>query len=138
MDEGCSGGDGVAAPLVWSLPPAPESVGVARHRMRTHLSAVPDLPVDDVVLAVSEVLTNAIRHGQGPVLLRVWPGPQVLRVEVIDRGPVVPLEPLPPGERGEGGWGLHIVQAVAARWGVDPVEAGPGKAVWFEVEAATG
>jgi anti-sigma regulatory factor (Ser/Thr protein kinase) len=120
------------------LPPVPESVGVARRQLRTHLSVVPDPCVDDVVLAASEVLTNAIRHGQGPVVLRVWPGPQVLRVEVVDRGPVVPLQPRRPENDAEGGWGLQIVQAVASRWGVDPVEPGPGKAVWFEVEAATG
>lgn len=128
----------MTAPLVWLLPPVPESVGVARQRLRTHLSIVPVPCVDDVVLAASELLTNAIRHGQGPVVLRVWPGSEVLRVEIIDRGPAVTLQPRRRGHEAEGGWGLQIVEAVAARWGVDPVEPGPGKAVWFEVEAATG
>ena len=128
----------MTAPLVWSFPSVPESVGVARQRLRTHLSVVPDPCVDDVVLAASEVLANAIRHGQGPVVLRVWPSPDVLRVEVVDRGPVVGLQPGRRGSEAEGGRGLQIVEAVAARWGVDPVEPGPGKAVWFEVEAATG
>ena len=128
----------MTAPLVWLLPSVPESVGVARQRLRTHLSIVPDQYVDDVVLAASEVLTNAIRHGQGPVVLRMWPGPEVLRVEIVDRGPAVALPPRRRRNEAEGGWGLQIVEAVAARWGVDPVEPGPGKAVWFEVEAATG
>ena len=105
----------MTAPLVWLLPPVPESVGVARQRLRSHLSVVPDPNVDDVVLAASEVLTNAIRHGQGPVVVRVWPGPEVLRVEVIDRGSAVPLQPRLPGNEAQGGWGLLIVEAVAAQ-----------------------
>ena len=38
---------------VWSLSPVPESVGVARRRLRTHLSIVPDPDAEDVVLAAS-------------------------------------------------------------------------------------
>ncbi len=125
-------------PLVWSLPPVPEAVREVRHRLRTHLTIVPQPHLDDVLLVASEVLTNAIRHGEGPLVVQVWPGPDVLRVEVVDHGPVAPMRPRERGEGDEGGWGLHIVEALASRWGVAPVEPGPGKRVWFEVDTQTG
>jgi anti-sigma regulatory factor (Ser/Thr protein kinase) len=128
----------MTAPLVWSLPPVPETVGEVRNRLRTHLRIVPEPRLDDVLLVASEVLTNAIRHGKGPLVVQVWQGPDVVRVEVVDHGPAEAVHPRERGEGEEGGWGLHIVQALATRWGVAPMGQGPGKRVWFEVDTQTG
>lgn len=48
---------------------------------------LPGDAVDDFVFAVSEVLTNALQHGDAPVRLRLWQSPTQLVCEVIDHGP---------------------------------------------------
>lgn len=93
-------------------------------------------PVDvleTVKLATSELVANAVRYGDGPLVLVVDVRPETVRVEVHDTG----AHRLPGPSRdsrheGEGGRGLLIVDAVAARWGVSETALPPGKAVWFE------
>jgi anti-sigma regulatory factor (Ser/Thr protein kinase) len=53
---------------------------------------VPPDEVEDLVVAVSETVTNAIRHGRGPVEVRVWPGGDRIVVTVSDTGPG-PVDP---------------------------------------------
>ncbi|MGN9774541.1 ATP-binding protein [Micromonospora sp. H33] len=72
------------------------------------------LPVDEVeelVLAVSETVTNALRHGRPPVRLRLWAGPDRIVVTVSDAG-TGPADPfaglLPAGNGIPGGLGLWI------------------------------
>jgi anti-sigma regulatory factor (Ser/Thr protein kinase) len=67
--------------------------------------------VDDLVLAVNEVATNAVEHGSGDAHLDVWAGPSVrgLVCEVHDAGPLAdPLPglraPHPSDPRGRGLW----------------------------------
>lgn len=86
------------------------------------------------MLVASELVNNAIRHGEGRVTVRFWPRPDGLRMEVTDSGPRGP-EPTRPDADDESGRGLLIVDALASRWGSEPVEAGPGKTVWFELDA---
>jgi anti-sigma regulatory factor (Ser/Thr protein kinase) len=65
----------------------------------------------DLVVAVSETVTNAGRHGTAPVRLRVWAGPDRMVVTVTDAG-AGPKNPfaglLPAGEGSVGGRGLWI------------------------------
>ncbi|WFE34748.1 sensor histidine kinase [Micromonospora sp. WMMD975] len=67
--------------------------------------------VDDLVMAVSEVVCNALRHGTTPVRVRVWCAADRIVVTVHDRGPG-PKDPyaglLPAGDGSEGGLGLWI------------------------------
>jgi anti-sigma regulatory factor (Ser/Thr protein kinase) len=69
-------------------------------------------------LVSSELVTNALRHGRGKVELRLRMLDQFLRIEVVDEGidqaPAVRHDA--PGE--PGGWGLRIVDQLAAQWGV--------------------
>ncbi|MFG1845268.1 anti-sigma factor RsbA family regulatory protein [Micromonospora carbonacea] len=72
------------------------------------------LPADDVedlVVAVSETVTNALRHGLPPVCVRLWVGPDRLVVTVSDGGDG-PKDPfaglLPAGDGADGGLGLWI------------------------------
>jgi anti-sigma regulatory factor (Ser/Thr protein kinase) len=96
----------------------------------------PAWPRHDVLLLVSELVANAVRHaGVGAdrylrVELRRWP--QRVRVEVIDAGGLfAPVRPRPIDDE-PGGWGLVLVERIAARWGVG--HGAPGNRVWFEVE----
>jgi anti-sigma regulatory factor (Ser/Thr protein kinase) len=55
----------------------------------------------------------------------------VVRVEVVDRGPGVPMTREAPPDA-PSGRGLHIVEHICDRWGVHVV--GDGKCVWCEVD----
>jgi anti-sigma regulatory factor (Ser/Thr protein kinase) len=83
----------------------------------------------DLTLAVSEVVTNAVRHGPDGARIRVSARrcEEGLRVEVRDEGLPQTIGVRAPYARG--GRGLRIVEAVAARWGVssDPT------LVWFTI-----
>lgn len=107
-------------------------LGDLRRSVAAHLqgSGWPRAAVDNAVLVVSELLTNAIIHGSPPIQLRMAHRPEVLRLEVDDAGTGRPA--LDPGRaRGDGGFGLQIVNTLAARWGVE--DHAPGKAVWVEL-----
>jgi anti-sigma regulatory factor (Ser/Thr protein kinase) len=69
-------------------------------------SAVARSAIDELVLAVNEVLTNGLVHGRPPVQLSVWVEPASLTCQVTDAGPGIddPLagfrHPEPTGPRG--------------------------------------
>ncbi|MCY0930101.1 ATP-binding protein [Streptomyces sp. H27-H1] len=88
---------------------------------------------EDVLLLVSELLTNASLHAGGCQELVVTSG-QSLRVEVFDGTRVLPLLNPAPRRGVPGGHGLHIVERLSDRWGTDTHEH--GKAVWAEIAAA--
>ncbi|MFJ9770833.1 ATP-binding protein [Kitasatospora sp. NPDC101157] len=87
---------------------------------------------EDVLLMVSELVTNACLHAPGgPRELRLdWDGVR-LRVEVADASPVLPrlAEAGDPGR--PGGHGLRVVDRLARAWGAGPDDG--GKLVWLEV-----
>jgi serine phosphatase RsbU (regulator of sigma subunit)/anti-sigma regulatory factor (Ser/Thr protein kinase) len=81
-------------------------------------------------LAVSELATNAVRHGRGEITIRAELGRERLLVEVIDEGPG--FEPIvhEPELEQLGGWGLNIVDVDTSRWGMREGTTH----VWFEIE----
>lgn len=88
----------------------------------------------DAGLLVAELAANAVLHGRVPgrdFELRLTLLEGVLRVEVSDarrdRRPAV----RPPAHQAESGYGLRIVDAVAADWGV--MDRLIGKTVWAEL-----
>lgn len=113
----------------------PSSASQARRRARSALAewdCSPEL-IDDVQVVVSELVTNAILHGGGAVLMVLVLQPEAVRVEVGDRSP------LRPARSGYGvgastGRGLGLVAAIARDWGVEPHD--DGKLVWAEVPVA--
>ncbi|MFI2611273.1 ATP-binding protein [Kitasatospora sp. NPDC018619] len=92
---------------------------------------------DSGLLIVSELVTNALRHGTPPghrIHLLLHLTPARLRIEVHDarhdRGPVLRALTLD----GEAGRGLHLVKALSASTGCSPRHP-VGKVVWCEVTA---
>ena len=87
----------------------------------------------DVVVLVSELVTNAVRHGgahEGEtivVLLAI--APQVLRVEICDRGAGFTAPAWPRPRAGGGGNGLVLLARMSSSWGV---ACDDGTCVWFE------
>ncbi|MFI5883555.1 ATP-binding protein [Streptomyces sp. NPDC051554] len=93
-----------------------------------------DERLDEILLVVSELVTNAYRYGTEPddsLLVAVLTTPDRVRVEVHDPRRQRPRLRNESGERSRGR-GLHIVDAIAARWDVD--DRPFGKAVWAEME----
>ncbi|MYQ59737.1 ATP-binding protein [Streptomyces sp. SID4926] len=72
----------------------------------------------DIVLAVSELVTNAVCYGSGYVSLRVWPTTGELVVEVRDGAPQARAEIRRPGDEEASGRGIFLVATLADRWGV--------------------
>ncbi len=91
--------------------------------------------VSDVELTVTELVTNALLHAGAPVMLRLVPILDGVRVEVQDSSPVAPVRAQVSSEAMTGR-GLALVDALAPRWGVDRVPGG-GKVVWCEITHAS-
>jgi anti-sigma regulatory factor (Ser/Thr protein kinase) len=109
-------------------PCAPARARRAVEALSTDLA--PDV-VADVKLLVSELVTNSVKYGRSEcVRLELsGDGDGALRVEVVDEGGgFVPVARDRPATEA-GGWGLHLVQTLADRWGV----AAEASRVWFEI-----
>jgi anti-sigma regulatory factor (Ser/Thr protein kinase) len=97
-------------------------------------------PCGDVaVLLVSEIFSNSVRHsGSGAagetVTVAVRAGDGIVRVEVTDRAGARTPELRPAGRDAEGGRGLQLVAALAARWGSR--RRGGRMVTWFEVSSS--
>lgn len=86
--------------------------------------------VDDALLLVSEVVTNAVKHGQAPVHLSVECDHTGITVAVDDANPELPRTRRFDRRR-HSGRGLVLVQSIATEWGVR--RTGNGKRVWFRL-----
>ena len=112
----------------------PKAVGTARDAVLDHVAGLPTETLEDLELLVSEVVTNAVRHGGADrdraVELRLLEEPGLLRVEVSDEGPG--FDRRRPAPRSDGGWGLLFVDKLADRWDVERVA--DRTVVWFEMD----
>jgi anti-sigma regulatory factor (Ser/Thr protein kinase) len=86
--------------------------------------------VDDLLVVVSELVTNAVRHGTPPVRLEVLADADVVRVSVGDGDPGMP-RPRALDDDAEGGRGMVLVDELASEHGV--WRQPPGKTVWASV-----
>jgi anti-sigma regulatory factor (Ser/Thr protein kinase) len=105
--------------LTTQLPAADSSPKDARALLREEFGE--KLPADslyDLLTIVSELVTNAVRHGEGGSIgLAIAVCDDRVRGEVQNRGEG-PVEALPVDHSRHGGLGLHIVDAIADRWNV--------------------
>jgi len=126
-------GDGPDAGFaVLAVPSAAESVAGVR-RFATNVlsgwSIAPDV-IDDVVMVVGELVTNAILHSRSPIELRLSRTSDRLVVAVHDGTTAVPRRQQSSLDA-EHGRGMQLVSAIADQWGVRPTEH--GKSVWCEI-----
>lgn len=119
----------------WRLPRELRSVARARELARTQLTAwdLDDL-VDTTELLVSELVTNALRYGEGEIRLRLLRD-RTLVCEVWDAGLVQPRRRRA-RDTDEGGRGLQLVGLLSAAWGSRRTPR--GKTVWFELALPDG
>jgi hypothetical protein len=90
---------------------------------------------EDVLLVVSELVTNACLHAEGPDELFLACDRKVIRVEVSDRGAGQPAPRTPHRAGRPGGHGMFIVQRLCLDWGVVREAGATGKTVWAELGA---
>ncbi|WP_411103917.1 ATP-binding protein [Streptomyces sp. cmx-4-9] len=83
---------------------------------------------DTVVLVVSELATNALRHGGGAFDLRLTAHPDTIEVAVDDSSPRLPRLRTPDLRHGTGGFGWPMVNRLATATAVSPRPCG-GKTV---------
>ena len=114
------------------LPPDLRSAGEARRMVRRALDGWTDEErLDDIVLCVSELVTNAIVHADSGPRVMVHVRPAVIHVEISDDSETHPVI----GEAGPddtSGRGMSILSAYSDRWG-SLRRSGGGKTGWFEV-----
>jgi anti-sigma regulatory factor (Ser/Thr protein kinase) len=121
--------------IALELPAEPHSAKVARDAIASldgHLGAV----FGDVVLLVSELVTNGVRHAgldaSQPLQLSLRTEGDTVRLAVRDPGPGFRPPKAPTDPAHVGGWGLVLVDQLADRWGVE--HDGEANVVWCELK----
>lgn len=113
------------------LPRSPEAPGIARRELARRYGD--SLELDELYTAkllTSELVTNAVLHGHGRILLRAGLNDDRVLVEVLDEGAGFEHESRRREFHELAGRGLEIVDAESSRWGI---HAGSTH-VWFELE----
>ena len=93
-----------------------------------HAAGLRGQRLDDFVLAVNELITNAVRHGGGQGSLRLWRRTGHLVCEVIDHGRGISTRRLDsrsrPAADTAGGWGLWLARELSDSMEVETGAAG--------------
>ena len=119
------------------LPPKATSAAEARHAVAGLLHDVADVPalvIEDVLLLVSELVSNAVLHAGTEVRLRASVEDAVVSVSVGDRDPHHSPVLDRKGADATSGRGIFLVHALASDWGVELAES--SKLVWFRASTA--
>jgi anti-sigma regulatory factor (Ser/Thr protein kinase) len=129
------------ARLAWPVRPLPDGRGevwrwelgtlaelpAARSGLRGLIGAVglgdsaADVAAEQLILAFDELASNALRHGERPVVATVVAGSGGWLLDVSDRAPEAMPAPAIDRDPAQGGLGLHLVArlSVAHGWYVD-------------------
>lgn len=107
------------------LPLGVEAPALARQFAAAVMEGLPLNDIDDALLVVSELVTNALVHGDGPRWIAVNPGDGRIRVSVADHSHRPPPSAV---ERPPEAIGLRMVDRLSDEWGVD--FDGAGKVMW--------
>lgn len=115
------------------LPPEQASAAAARRFVRevcTNWGC--EHTLDEALVVVSELVTNAVVHAQSSCDLRISRRDGAVRIDVRDEGAGSP-DPHVAAEEDEHGRGLFLISAMSRAWGVEPADDGVGKSIWAEL-----
>ncbi|WP_406317591.1 ATP-binding protein [Streptosporangium sp. NBC_01639] len=119
-----------------SLPSVRDSVSRARSEVRRWLGNTHPV-IDDVVLATSELVTNAIMHSNARandfIRLTVTEAEEFIGIEVNDPGSTFSGPHVRKEANAEDGRGLLIVREISLAWGVREHGCGLGRTVWCAI-----
>ncbi len=90
--------------------------------------------LDDLILLSSELLTNAVKACSGDIVVEITAHRDSIELAVEDDSPLAAVLRRPDES---GGRGLHIVEALATRWGQQPASTGH-KRVWCQMAVPVG
>jgi anti-sigma regulatory factor (Ser/Thr protein kinase) len=116
------------------VPATPDSVPMVRRTIVDDLTerGVLEETIDEAEIVVSELFTNALRHGSplgdGTIRVRWKVRFEVVEIEVTDGGSDTVPTPAPRAVWAPSGRGLRIVRALAHEWGVSDDKV--GRTVW--------
>ena len=106
-----------AAPvLAWTLEDVAELPRVRADLRRHATPADADLR-DQLILALDEMASNALRHGRGGVQATVRQTPDAYLIEVSDQAPAQPPAPAVGRDPSEGGLGLYLIAEMSTEHG---------------------
>ncbi|QKV95259.1 ATP-binding protein [Streptomyces sp. NA02950] len=88
---------------------------------------------ENIVLVVSELVTNAVEHGKGDAQLRVRHLDEEVRIEVTDSSSI-PAQMRPASDEAESGRGLILTSVLARKWGVSD----DGRTTWARFRVPAG
>jgi anti-sigma regulatory factor (Ser/Thr protein kinase) len=117
------------------LPTHPSSVSEARRRVvEMAETRMDDSRLAELQLVLSEVVSNAIRHGSStePVMLAITPKEEFLCVQVTDAGSGLAPRPRATVPDENGGWGFFLIEYMTRRWGM--TRENRRTRVWFEFD----
>ncbi|MER5731043.1 ATP-binding protein [Streptomyces sp. NPDC002138] len=116
----------------WHWLPGGGAPGSRPQEYREDASEVEEA-AEDVLLMVSELVTNACMHAGGPGALVLRYSVGGLRMEVSDGSPEHPRHRSPGNPSVPGGHGLVVLERLSREWGWERNEVVGGKTVWAEV-----
>ena len=133
--QGAAAGESSGDHLAFELSGGVNAPVEARRALLAGNGSIPEAAREDILLLMTELVTNAVRHGGvGPdrslsTEIRWWPGR--VRVDVTDPNPTHREFGARSEEDSEGGWGLFLVDQIAHRWGIKRTQF--STKVWFEL-----
>jgi serine/threonine-protein kinase RsbW len=132
---GSSDAAGPSSNVTLRLDPDVDAAGKAREALAPLREALDERVLQDVQLLVTELVTNSVRHADAapgdPVRLEVSVTGDRVFVAVEDLGSGFSPQPRDEGSPRDSGWGLHLVDQVSARWGVNGERS---TRVWLELD----
>ena len=124
-----------AQSLVFELPAGTAAGAAARRALIAGNGALPSSVRDDVLLLVTELVSNAVRHAAAgadrPVRVELKRRARTVRVAVFNEGTGFAAGAPHLKRDRTGGWGLFLVDRIADRWAIKPTAS--GTCAWFEI-----
>src|SRR5215211_810541 len=121
--------------LDFELPARPTAIRAARDALLADERALPRSVLDDVLLLLTELVTNAIRHVQAgaerAVRVEFRQRARTVKVAVFDEGTGFTAQAAHVKPDRSGGWGLFLVDRIADRWAITATLS--GTCAWFEI-----